>query len=373
MQSSKIDRILAVDDMPDNLVLIETILEDEGYEIILASDGITALAEIEKSPPDLLLLDVMMPVIDGYEVTRRVRKNPKLPYIPILLITAHDQSSLIVGLDAGADDFVRKPVDPEELSARVRSLLRLKHSIDEREQMVLQREDFIAHLTHDLRTPLVAADIMLGLFKKEAFCPISQDMQQAVSALIRSNQSLMQIVDTLLEVHSHESGAKKFTFINCNLWEIAQDVVQELTPLAEEKGLSLQLKLLAEDNTNSEKPEIKVVGDSLELRRMLTNLLGNAIKFTNLGYVEIRINSSDNYQGNSWVTLEVQDTGIGFSEEEKATLFQRFRKGKHKKSGSGLGLHLVHRIVQVHQGTIEASSQLEEGTLFSIRLPKQLQ
>lgn len=133
VENSKIDRILAVDDTRDNLILVQTILESEGYEIDLVADGVSALQHIEQSPPDLILLDVMMPGMDGYEVTRRIRKNPNLnvSYIPILLITAFHESSVVEGLDAGADDFIRKPFDTDELLARVRSLLRLKHSLDE--------------------------------------------------------------------------------------------------------------------------------------------------------------------------------------------------------------------------------------------------
>ena len=145
VEKPKIDRILAVDDTPDNLILVQTILESEGYEIDLAADGFTALVKIEQSPPDLILLDVMMPGMDGYEVTRRTRNNPNpnISYIPILLITAFHESSVVAGLDAGADDFIRKPFDTDELLARVRSLLRLKHSLDEQKKMARQREDFV--------------------------------------------------------------------------------------------------------------------------------------------------------------------------------------------------------------------------------------
>lgn len=132
----KTDRILAVDDTPDNLFLIQALLEDDGYEVSLAEDGETALAQIEQSPPDLVLLDAMMPGMDGYEVTRRIRQNSQLPFIPILLITAYPRPSVVEGLDAGANDFIRKPVDFEELSARIRALLRLKHSVEERMQTV---------------------------------------------------------------------------------------------------------------------------------------------------------------------------------------------------------------------------------------------
>jgi two-component system, sensor histidine kinase and response regulator len=128
------DKILAVDDVPDNLILLQTILEVEGYGIDIVSDGTTALQQIAESPPDLILLDVMMPVMDGFEVTRRIRSHPTLPYIPILLLTAFSDAdaSVVEGLDAGADDFIRKPFDHDELMARVRSLLRLNGQWQER-------------------------------------------------------------------------------------------------------------------------------------------------------------------------------------------------------------------------------------------------
>jgi two-component system, sensor histidine kinase and response regulator len=368
--STRVPHILAVDDFADNLALIEAILEDEGYSISLASDGATALAQIEQSPPDLVLLDIMMPDMDGYEVTRRIRANKALPFIPILLLTAYDKADVVVGLDAGADDFVRKPVDPDELTARVRSLLRLKFSFDEREQMAMQREDFIAHLTHDLRTPLVAADMMYKLFQKEAFCPLSPEMQEAVAALARSNLNLLDMVNTLLEVSCYDAGSKSLTLITCDMWEISQAVIQEIQPLAKAKEISLSLSVNPDVPNLS---QLKVLGDCQEVRRMVTNLVANSIKFTEAGSVELRLGfepaAPEETTPDGWVIIIVQDTGFGISAEEQATIFQRFRKGSHKQAGSGLGLHLVQRIVTVHHGTIAVSSELGQGSLFRIRLP----
>jgi DNA-binding response OmpR family regulator len=137
-RSSNIDRILVVDDSPDNLFLLEAILEEEAYEITLAEDGRTALEQVEQFLPDLIILDIMMPEMDGFEVTRRIRQNTQLPFIPILLITGFDQPSVVKGLDMGADGFIRKPVEVDQLLAQVRSLLRLKRAIDEREQKARQ-------------------------------------------------------------------------------------------------------------------------------------------------------------------------------------------------------------------------------------------
>jgi CheY-like chemotaxis protein len=122
-------RILIVDDVEDNLFLLEAILTEEGYEVDSAKNGKEALAKIEASPPDLVLLDAMMPGMDGYEVTRRIRQNKKLPFLPVLLITAYENANIPQGLDLGANDFIRKPIDYEELMARIKAFLRLKQSM----------------------------------------------------------------------------------------------------------------------------------------------------------------------------------------------------------------------------------------------------
>jgi len=374
-QTSRGDRILVVDDSPDNLFLIQATLEDDGYEITLAEDGRTALRLVDQVLPDLILLDVMMPEMDGYEVTERIRQNPNLPYIPILLITAHERSSVVKGLDIGADDFIRKPVDIDELLARVRSLLRLKHSIDEREEMVRQREDFVSRLTHDLRTPLVAADRMLILFQQEAFGALPQEMHEAVDSMTRSNQKLLQLVNTLLEVYRHEAGCKTLHFSPVDLKELAQEVAQELKPLAEERSLKLIVNIDSGSNMDlSGQLSTTVMGDLLELHRVLTNLVGNAIKFTEQGAITIFVTGTPVHQSSNspkpaYVAVAVQDTGVGIPLEEQATLFERFHSGEHKRSGSGLGLYLSRRIVESHNGTIEVRSQPSEGSTFTIRLP----
>ncbi|MBU7582583.1 MAG: hybrid sensor histidine kinase/response regulator [Nostoc sp. TH1S01] len=372
VEKPKVDRILAVDDTKDNLILVQTILESEGYQIDLASDGKSALQYVEKSPPDLILLDVMMPGMDGYEVTRRIRHNLDIKsYIPILLITAFHESSVVEGLDAGADDFIRKPFDTDELLARVRSLLRLKHSLDEQQKMARQREDFVSRLTHDLRTPLVAADRMLGLFLEETFCKISPEMKQAIAVMIRSNKNLMQMVNTLLEVYRMEAGKKTFNDEVCNLPEIIQEVVSELSPLTSEKNLSVTVDTsgLAHNTTD---PGV-VMGDALELRRVFNNLLGNAIKFTDIGGITIRISEeTGNRQGKPWVIIAIEDTGYGIAPEDQATIFERFRQGRNKRSGSGLGLHLSYRIAEAHGGNITVTSELGQGSVFTVRLPKSI-
>ena len=352
----KKDKILVVDDVFDNLLVLEAVLEDKDYEIHLVEDSKIALTMVEESPPDIILLDVMMPEVDGYEFTRRIRQNPALPFIPILLLTAHYESSVVEGLDAGADDFIRKPFDPDELHARVRSLLRLKHSIDERDQMANLRTDFVSRFTHDLRIPLVASNRVLKLLLSGRFCEVSPQLQEIIDTMIGSNQDLLEMVNTLLEVYRHEAGCKTLKISPCNIQELISEVTQELTPLAEEKGLVV--------NIDRGETASTIMGDRVELRRVLTNIIGNAIKFTDKGSVDIHSHFTP-----ADVTIDIQDTGPGISKQDQAILFERFRQGKHQRSGSGLGLYLSRCIIEAHQGTIDVTSEPGQGSTFTIRLP----
>ncbi len=357
------DKVLVVDDIFDNLMVIESILEDEGYEIILEEDSKKALNLVEESPPDIILLDVMMPDLDGYEFTRQIRKNSSLPFIPILLITAHDRSNVVEGLDAGADDFIRKPVDADELQARVRSLLRLKHSIDERDQMANLRQDFVSRFTHDLRIPLVASNRILKLLGEGNFCQVTPELEEIVDSMIGSNDDLLEMVNSLLEVYRHEAGCKTFNFTDCDITSLTREVVQQLTPLAQEKGLILSFNMEGEISQEIENQRL-VIGDRIELRRVFTNIIGNAIKFTNQGSVDVSLRCVNNF-----INIAIQDTGSGIPIQEQQVLFERFRTGKKKGSGSGLGLYLSKRIIEEHHGYIQVSSEAGKGSTFTVCMP----
>ncbi len=342
--------ILAVDDIPDNLLLVQLALEQEGHQVVLAHNGETALKQIKQAPPSLILLDVMMPGMDGYEVTRRIRQDKNIPFIPILLVTAREESSLVQGLDAGADEFVRKPFQIDELQARVRSMLRLKETID-------QRENFVSCLTHDLRTPLVAANRMLDLIVQQAFGDVTCEQQEAIANIVSSNDNMLKMLNTLLETHHYELGEKIFSFIPVDLQQLITEVITELKPLAIDKGIQLKSDL------ENHVPQIK--GDRLELRRVITNLIGNAIKFTDTGSVKVLLSQND-----SEVIVKVEDTGIGISPQEQQTIFQRYHQGNHRRSGKGLGLYLCQQIIHAHQGKLTVRSQLSKGTIFTFSILK---
>lgn len=382
--------ILAVDDIPDNLFILDSILGDvDGYCLDCVADGEAALSYLESKQPDLILLDVMMPGLDGYEVTRRIRHSKSAPYIPILLVTAHDQSSLAEGLDSGADDFIRKPFDIDELMARVRSLLRLKRSLDEQQAMIRQRDDFVARLTHDLRTPLVAANRMLSLCLQGVFGDPPDDMVEAVENVVTNNENLLQMTNTLLQVYRHEAGHKKLVRSPLSVYSLAKEVVQELKPLAEEKALALQLvtqqsktdatadeakENSLEENATEIEQSYYTEGDRIELRRLLTNLLGNAIKFTDAGQISVLLSVSQapptEISSEQAIEVAIQDTGTGIKPEARDKIFEWFYQGDHMRAGSGLGLHLSKRIAEMHQGTLTLESEVGQGSTFTLSLPK---
>jgi signal transduction histidine kinase len=430
------DYILVVDDSPDNLFLTESILTEEGYSVVCVENGREALDAISSNPPSLVLLDVMMPDMDGYEVTRWMRQKLDLPYIPILLVTAHDRPCVVDGLDAGADDFIRKPiVEVDELLARVRSLLRLKHTIDERDHIARQREDFVSRLTHDLRTPLIAAVRMLTMINQGAFGEVPGSIKESIDTVISNNENLLAMVNTLLEVYRYDAGRKSLTISRFNICKMVDEVMKELAPLAEEKQIGLNVNCVippaaeksvqgkdgAERNdgaqanpggahsqgtgaentvssANLSRRTFRIMGDRLELRRVITNIVGNAIKFTDQGFVNVDVRfETNNYLGSTssiaavndgdngdrpsgsqesstgpemrWVVVDVIDSGAGIIPDDQTEIFERFRQGKNKRAGSGLGLHLAHRIVEAHGGQIDVMSEPEKGSKFTIRLP----
>lgn len=404
MQKKKTVTILAVDDVPDNLFIIESILgSEESYTVDCVSDGQSALEYVSKQQPDLILLDIMMPGMDGYEVTQRIRQDKTLPYIPILLVTAHDQSSLSEGLDSGADDFIRKPFDIDELMARVRSLLRLKHSIDEQTAMLRQRDDFVARLTHDLRTPLVAANRMLHLSLQGVFGDPPAEMSEAIGSVITNNESLLQMTNTLLQVYRHEAGQKKLAKTSLSAYVLSRDIVKELKPLADEKNVALTIETgtgRAEsiDTITHNNDLYRVEGDPIELRRLLTNLLGNAIKFTDSGSITVKVSTEtatdtslsgtddsapersqaqlsdksgpEEQQPIDFVHIAVTDTGPGIDPEAQEKIFEWFYQGDHMRAGSGLGLHLSKRIAEMHRGELTLDSEVGKGSTFTLSLPR---
>jgi two-component system, sensor histidine kinase and response regulator len=377
---------------------VKRALLKSGMDLIAteASTYTEAIGLLEAQSFDCTFVDYGLPDRNGLALVQAAR-NLNIQH-PLVVLTGQGDEQIAVNLmKAGATDYLAKSqISPTHLAQVLRNAIRIDRAerdilaateqLKQNNQLLLQQNraleqqriqievqnlqqiDFIAHLTHDLRTPLIAANLMFDLFRKETFGPLSAATQEALSAMDRSNQNLLEMVNTLLEVHHYESGHKSLTLTNCNLWGIIQEVIKELQPLAHHQSVNLT----AIKNIIDRDP-IQVLGDCQEIRRMITNLVGNSLKFTETGSIEVRLGfcgaNLDQTTVNGWVTIEVQDTGLGMSADEQLMIFERFRTGAHRQAGSGLGLHLVQRIVTMHSGTISVTSELGQGSLFKVRLP----
>lgn len=362
--SSGAKRILLVNTLPKVFRSTYSMLRKRGYQVDSVHSGLDALVQMEQYPPDLLLLDTDTADIDGYEITRRIRKNPELPFFPIMLVADYNHSNVVKGFALGANDVIHPMVKKRELLARILGMLRLKHSIDEQIRIKQQHEEFIASLTHDLRTPLIAADHVLHLLRRGTFGNTLPKMRDSLEQVAQSNQTLLEMVDTLLEIYQYEAGCKDLYFHKVNLWELSQSVVRELAPLATNKGLTLSLFF----DKGTDETSLWMGGDRLELRRLLTNLLSNAIRYTDTGSVELHLQYlTQAASEKKFILLKVRDTGIGISPEEQEFLFERFRQGNPQRRGNGLGLYLSRQIVEAHHGSIEVESEVGQGTLFKVQ------
>ncbi len=388
-------KILIVDDDEVDRMSVRRALMKSDLDIVI-TEATTCAEAIELLETDLFdctMLDYGLPDRNGLALVQAARQLQVRH--PLIVLTGQGDERIAVDLmKAGATDYLPKSqISPPNLAQIVRNAIRIdraereafqatqqlqatnqlllhqNHDLEQQRTQIeiqnLQREDFIAHLTHDLRTPLVAANRMFELFQQEAFCPLSADMHAAVAAMERSNKNLLDLVNTLLEVNRYESGNKNLTLTTCHPWETIQSVIQELYPLAKYKSIDLTA------GSNVADPQsLKILGDYQEIRRMITNLVGNALKFTDTGSIELRLSFiEDPATVNGWVSIDIQDTGLGISGEEQSVIFQRFRTGSHRQAGSGLGLHLVHRIVTTHSGTISVTSTPGRGSLFQVLLP----
>ncbi len=367
-------RILIVDDDEVDRLAIRRALKTAAatIEISEAQDSKTAIAMLKEGNFNCAFVDYLLPDKDGLALVQELRGNGMK--IPLIVLTGQGDEQIAVELmKAGASDYLSKfRMSPAQLLKTLHNSLRIYEAEKEaaianqqKIKLALQKDDFVSRMTHDLRTPLVAANRMLFLFQEGIYGNISPEMQEVTQVIIRNNQNLLEMVNNLLEVYCHEAGEKELNFTSVDMQEIAEVVVRELLPLAEEKGIALILESgkLANKVTN------KVKGDRLELQRVLTNLVGNAIKFTDEGLIIVRLTGAN--ASSSFVIVEVEDTGAGIAQAEQITIFERFHQGKHRRSTSGLGLYLSRRIVESHRGKIEVESEVNQGSIFRVYLPAQ--
>lgn len=368
--SNKKETILIVDDTPLNVRLLQEMLTKNQYQVQTAEDGISALQMLDEHHVDLVLLDIKMPVMDGYEVCRRMKEDDKKRDIPVIFISAlSDLEDIIKAFDTGGVDYITKPLKVREVIARVESqltLLRQRQQIEhlrERDKQYYEtlnnmKSQFIRAATHDLKNPLAVMVAYLGLLRQE-FDPDDERLQYVLS-IRESIDKMMGLVTEMLDLAQMESGLeiqREAVSLNDFIRKCHKDYFVQ----AQNKNIALELLLPEKDVT--------VQLDTTLMRRVFDNLLSNAVKYTPTGG---HIDIGGEIIGDT-VNLFVSDTGLGIPKSDIPNLFKAFYRVRQKEhmeiEGSGLGLSVVKSIVEQHGGEIVIESEPGLGSTFTVILP----
>ncbi len=361
--------ICIVDDNEANRDLLEQELADAGYRVITAGSGHAGLDTVLRERPDLLLLDIMMPDLSGYEVCRILRRTDATTALPIILVTAKTGTrDEVIGLDSGANDYVTKPINIETLLARVRTQLRIKTLQDELRRnyesfmrLDRARQEMISMLTHDLKTPLMAVSASTKLLLEPETARDENRLNRVASLLLKSTQKMHELVEDFLHLARWDQTGLVLEIEVCQLQEIIQDTLDVFSHHIRDRALDVRVDLPAEP--------VFVYADKALLSRVWQNLLSNAVKYNrDGGSVTLEVH----LRGDSHVVCVIEDTGIGIPAEVLPRVYDAFYRptGRKEIEGTGLGLAVVRAILRAHKSGHRIISTEGEGTHFEFALPR---
>lgn len=363
--------ILVVDDTPANLHLLTGMLKEFGYKVRTVSDGQFALMTAKHDPPDLILLDVMMPEMNGYEVCERLKTDETLANIPVIFLSALNETmDKVKAFDVGGVDYITKPFQLREVRARVATHLELhrqrrliQESYEQLRRLEQLRDDLVHMVVHDMRSPLTSIKGFLELLDMVEGETLSDDGREYVAIATKSAENLIEMTTSLLDVSKMEAGEMKLELGECQLIEIIRGVMEKLDSLRKDRQIILEA---------TEDPKT-VLGDAKMLDRVIQNLLGNALKFTpDRGCISIGLEAKEH-----GVRLYVRDNGPGIPNESLDRIFEKFGQAvsdqKPLHYSTGLGLTFCKLAVEAHGGAIGVDSELGKGSTFWFTIPCQPQ
>jgi signal transduction histidine kinase len=362
-------RILAVDDDRINLRIIGGILRHEGYEIGEAASGEQALEVYATFQPNLVLLDVMMPGIDGFATCRTLKKTYGDKCAPVIFVTAKSEADdVVMGFDAGGVDYLTKPFRPKEVVARIRTHLSNQQLVEQQKHLVAQlskanadKDRFLGMCAHDLRNPLSSIRGLAELMDENAIGELTVEQREIVKTIHGASQSMLQLVNELLDVATIEAGHLKLDKTPTSVAEIV------------ERSVHLSNMEAAKKNTRIE--VVKPNGDPMvdvdrnKIRQVVDNLISNAVKYSPRGsIITVIIHANESVAG-----FAVRDSGPGVPEHERHKLFKDFGRLSAQPTGgeksTGLGLAICRKIVEAHNGTIGVGNVPGHGAEFFVNLP----
>ena len=366
--------VMAVDDTPANLVALEALLAEENFRVLQFPRGDLALRAAARQRPDIILLDIMMPDMDGFEVCRRLRQEPSLRDVPVIFISALDDvSSKLRAFSEGGVDYVAKPFQKDEVLARVKTHLRLRRqqieldarraeaqrSYERLRDLESQRDQLVHMIVHDMRAPLMGIIGFAELLESNSQLAKDPEAAEQVGFVLSSAFRLEAMVTTLLDISRLESNAMPVHTADCNLRQLAEDAVCALSALAREAHIAFE----------PETSDLAARCDPALTGRIVQNLLANAIKFAPRGTIRIRFSSAPDHH----VRIEVADDGPGIPPQFLGRIFEKFGQVENRKAGthrsSGLGLTFCKLAAEAQGGQIGVQSAEGVGSTFWIALP----
>ncbi len=353
--------VFIVDDIAKNLQVLGTILKQHNYKIAFATNGKQALENINNISPDLILLDVMMPDLDGFEVCKRLKADEKTKEIPVIFLTAKTEIEDVVnGFELGAVDYVTKPFNATELLARVNTHVELRRTRKKLQALVATKDMFFSIIAHDLRSPFATISAFISLIAKYFGEIPKEELDELLDSLKETSESTRELLDNLLHWSRSQMGTIQFNPETIAVEEIIKTNLNLLTETAENKNISLKSRL---DFIG----KIKIDIDMINL--VLRNLMTNALKFTpSGGEITVATQKTDHT-----VEISVNDTGVGIAPEIIPKLFSVANKistnGTSGEKGTGLGLILCKEFIEKHSGKLVVESQVGKGSSFKIQLP----
>jgi len=367
--------VLIVDDTPGNIQVIGNILYQKGVNILIAQSGRDALTVISRKFPDVILLDIMMPEMDGFEVCEHLKRDPATKDIPIIFLTAKTHTDDVVkGFESGAVDYVTKPFNPIELLARVFTQLELKRSRDiimtqnqrlgeqnrKLQELNAAKDKFFSIIAHDLRNPFNTLIGLSGVLKNELDNYEPDRIRQYGQRIYQASERGYNLLENLLEWSKSQTGRIQFQPENVHLKNMITESLEVLESYAKIKQIAIHVEI----------PEdMDVFADKNMLKTVIRNLVSNAIKYTEHGGT-VNINAKDT---GSEIEATVADTGVGI---KKDTLEELFRIGAYystsgtaQEKGTGLGLILCKEFIEKHDGKIWVESEVGKGSTFTFTIP----